>query len=123
MGGNKSPGGEVQGLYRDVSDGLMQLEQEMQRLQLWSAQPPDPQALASQQPFCVDTLSLPEWLQHVFLPSLRNSIERGYALPEKCQVAPMAEIYCQQLRLQQDIDGTALIAILESIDLALNAPR
>lgn len=113
----------MQGLYRDVSDRLLQLEREMKRLQLWGAQTPDPQALASQHPFCVDTLSLPEWLQHVFLPSLRNSIERGYALPEKCQVAPMAEMYCQQLRLQQDIDGANLIAILEGIDLALNAPR
>jgi uncharacterized protein YqcC (DUF446 family) len=113
----------VQGLYRDVTDRLLQLEQEMQRLQLWSAKPPDPLALASQQPFCVDTLSLPEWLQHVFLPTLRNSIERGCALPEKCQVAPMAEMYCQQLRLQQDIDGANLIAILEGIDLALNARR
>jgi uncharacterized protein YqcC (DUF446 family) len=35
--------------------------------------PPSTEALASDQPFCVDTLTLPRWLQFIFLPTLYDA--------------------------------------------------
>jgi uncharacterized protein YqcC (DUF446 family) len=110
-------------LHRDLAARLQQLELEMRRLRLWSEERPSPEALASRQPFCIDTLNFVQWLQHVFLPSLRDSIDRGDTLPEKCAVAPMAQMYFMQLRPQRDIDAAILLAVLQGIDTSLSAPR
>ncbi len=110
-------------LYREITARLEQLELELQRLRLWSEERPAREALASQQPFCVDTLTFPQWLQHVFLPRLRGSIEQGAPLPEKCEIAPLAEIYFLQLRAQQGIDAGILLEVLGGIDVALSSPR
>lgn len=110
----------MQLLYNDIAGLLLRLEQLLQQLDMWSEQPPEPAALASQQPFCIDTLDFAQWLQYVFVPTLRNTIECGAALPEKCQVAPMAEM---QLQLAGNVDAAALVTVLEAIDAALSAPR
>jgi uncharacterized protein YqcC (DUF446 family) len=76
-----------------VAEVLMDVEAELRRRSLWSRREPDPEALASTQPFCFDTLSLPEWLQFVFLPQMYALIDAGERLPEACGIAPMAEEY------------------------------
>ena len=110
-------------LYQQLAASLQQLELEMRRLQLWSDERPTPQALASRQPFCIDTLNFAQWLQHVLLPSLQDCIKQRNALPEKCEIAPMAELYFMQLRSQRNIDGATLLEVLQGIDAALSAPR
>ncbi len=67
----------------------------------WQLQSPSPQALASTEPFCVDTLSFDQWLQFIFLPRLR-ALVASHGLPTgPCGIAPMAE---------QALAGTALCA-------------
>jgi uncharacterized protein YqcC (DUF446 family) len=56
-------------------------------------------ALSSIEPFCVDTLTLPQWLQFIFIPRLRSLMAEGQALPERCEVLPMAEEYFKVLTL------------------------
>ena len=51
------------------------------------------EALASEQPFCIDTLTLPQWLQFIFLPRLYRLLEQDAALPDRCGIAPLAEEY------------------------------
>ncbi|PAR40003.1 pseudouridine synthase [Vibrio metoecus] len=64
---------------------LDELESTLCTAQLWQATPPTPQALASQEPFAVDTLLPHEWLQWIFLPKMKqaiaqNAVPRGFAL-------------------------------------------
>lgn len=72
-------------------DHLDALAEALQRAGLWGEQRPSPEALASTQPFAVDTLALEEWLQFVFIPKLRRYIQAHQQLPENMAVTPMAE--------------------------------
>ena len=57
----------------------------------WSEKRPDDTALASTEPFCVDTLHFHEWLQWVYIPKMRAFIAAHAALPERSGLLPMAE--------------------------------
>ncbi len=50
---------------------LTALEHELQQRQLWQDILPPDEALASSEPFCVDTLTFPQWLQFIFIPKMR----------------------------------------------------
>jgi uncharacterized protein YqcC (DUF446 family) len=75
----------------DIAEVLIDIESELRQLGLWDRIPPSSAALASDQPFCVDTLTLPQWLQFIFLPTLYQLLEDDQALPARCGIAPMAE--------------------------------
>ena len=70
---------------------LIDVEAHLRQLGLWDAEPPTDEALASTQPFCIDTLDFNQWLQFIFLPTMYQLIEDGEALPTECAIAPMAE--------------------------------
>jgi uncharacterized protein YqcC (DUF446 family) len=74
-----------------VAEVLIDIEAELRQLGLWEKIPPSTEALASTEPFCVDTLTLPQWLQFIFLPTIYRMLEQGEALPQRCGIAPMAE--------------------------------
>ncbi|NVD06093.1 YqcC family protein [Vibrio sp. JPW-9-11-11] len=57
------------------------LEQQLRAHACWQVSPPSEQALASQQPFAVDTLAPQEWLQWIFVPRMRLLLERQQPLP------------------------------------------
>lgn len=57
----------------------------------WNETPPDAAALASTEPFCIDTLLFHEWLQWVYIPKMRAFIADNAALPERSGLLPMAE--------------------------------
>jgi uncharacterized protein YqcC (DUF446 family) len=57
----------------------------------WEMQPPSAEALASPEPFCVDTLAFEQWLQWIFLPRMKQLLEAGAALPSVSGIQPMAE--------------------------------
>ena len=42
---------------------LIDIEAQLRQMGLWQAVPPSPEALASSQPFCIDTLDFSQWLQ------------------------------------------------------------
>ncbi|WP_372781022.1 YqcC family protein [Litorivivens sp.] len=75
----------------EIASLLIDLEAIMRASGLWSAQAPDPAALASSQPFCVDTLDLAQWLQFVFIPRMQGLLEAGLPMPEKCEIKPVLE--------------------------------
>ena len=105
----------MKSIYNDVADQLLQLEVELRRLQLWQEETPPAEALASKEPFCVDTLSLPQWLQFVFLPRMVELIEGARPLPTECGIAPIAEEYFRG----GDYTAGELIQLLEEIDARL----
>jgi uncharacterized protein YqcC (DUF446 family) len=100
-----------------VGELLMDIEAQLRQLGQWDTVPPTPQALASDQPFCVDTLTLPQWLQFVFLPTLYGMLEEERALPERCGIAPMAEEYFRG----SGLGSGELVAALVKIDELLTA--
>ncbi|KKO50121.1 hypothetical protein VT06_03835 [Arsukibacterium sp. MJ3] len=70
---------------------LIQLETELQQRQLWSSVPASDVAMASEMPFCCDTLRLEQWLQFIFLPKIQALLAAQRPLPTNVSILPMAE--------------------------------
>lgn len=104
----------MESIYNDIADQLLQLEAELRRMDLWRAEPPSPEALASTEPFCVDTLTLPEWLQFIFIPRMGQLIQMEQPLPQQCGIAPIAEEFFKETG-----GAEALIELLQAIDTRL----
>ena len=95
-----------------LAELLLLIERELQVLGWWSAQQPDAVALASPEPFCVDTLSFEEWLQWIFLPRMKAIIEQGGQLPAVSGVTQMGEmVYTDRAR-----QAGALLLLLGAFD-------
>jgi uncharacterized protein YqcC (DUF446 family) len=95
-----------------VAEILMDIEKELRELDLWEFDLPPEEALISQQPFAVDALTFPQWLQFIFLPRMYDLIEQQRQLPGNCGIAPMAEEYFSVL----DLHSSPLIEHLRRID-------
>ena len=98
-----------------VAEILIDIEKELRVLQLWEAHAPSAEALASTQPFAVDTLNFSQWLQFIFIPRMYFMINAEAPLPTDCGVAPMAEQYFSAMQLH----SAPLIAHLQRIDSLL----
>lgn len=77
--------------YTLLASLLIDIECELRRANLWSAETPSAEALASVEPFCVDTMDFQDWLQFVFLPRMQVLLNTGAPLPAKCDITAMAE--------------------------------
>lgn len=95
-----------------IADQLLLIERQLRQLGLWAQQAPSAQALASQQPFCVDSLAFEEWLQWIFLPRLKSMLEANAPLPTASGIAAMAE----QVFVGRALEVKGLIAALEEFD-------
>jgi uncharacterized protein YqcC (DUF446 family) len=100
----------------EVAALLIDIEAELRQLGLWDRIPPSPDALASDQPFSIDTLTLPQWLQFVFLPTVYRLLEEEQPLPGRCGIAPMAEEYFRGMGLASG----SLQQALHSVDRLLS---
>lgn len=102
--------------YISVAEILIDIEKELRELRLWEFESPSEQALLSTQPFAIDTLNFPQWLQFIFIPRLYLLIEQRMPLPPVSGVRPMAEHYFQTL----NINSGPLILHLGKIDSVLS---
>lgn len=107
---------ETVSMHTRIAELLIDIEAHMRQLGQWDKVKPSAEALASDQPFCVDTLTFPQWLQFVFLPTLYRMLEDGESLPERCGIAPMAEEYFRGTGLA----SSELVAALVRIDELLS---
>jgi uncharacterized protein YqcC (DUF446 family) len=103
-------------IYIAVAEVLIDIEKELRELQLWDSEMLSEEALSSVQPFAVDTMTFPQWLQFIFLPRMAALLEQGHPLPGNCGIAPMAEQYFSVLHLHSQV----LIAQLQKIDQLLS---
>lgn len=103
-------------LHISVAEVLIDIEKELRELQLWDFHTPSDEALLSTEPFAVDTLTFPQWLQFIFLPRMYFLIEHDMQLPANCGIAPMAEQYFSVLNLH----SLPLIMHLQQVDDLLN---
>lgn len=96
----------------EIADQLLLIERELRLMGAWTAVAPDAQALASCEPFCVDTLAFDQWLQWVFLPRMKVILETGAALPAASGVLVMAEMVYGG----REGHSSGLLAALERFD-------
>jgi uncharacterized protein YqcC (DUF446 family) len=99
-----------------IAEVLIDIEKELRELQLWDDEMISDEALMSEQPFAIDTMTFPQWLQFIFLPRLYFIIEQRLQLPVNCGIAPMAEQYFSVLSLP----SLPLIAHLKKMDTLLS---
>jgi uncharacterized protein YqcC (DUF446 family) len=100
----------------EVVEVLIDIEAQLRQLGQWNKVQPPAEALSSDQPFCVDTLTFPQWLQFVFLPTIYSMLQEDRTLPGRCGIAPMAEEYFRGTGLR----GSELVAALVRIDELLS---
>ena len=99
-----------------VAEILIDIEKELRDLRLWEFESPSEEALASNEPFAIDTLNFPQWLQFIFIPRLYFMVDQRFPLPSVSGVKPMAEEYFQVLNL----NSANLILYLDRIDKLLS---
>ncbi len=102
-----------------VADQLLLVERELRLMGVWSMTAPDAQALASCEPFCVDTLAFDQWLQWVFLPRMKIILETGEALPAVSGILAMAEMVYGE----RAAPAAGLLAALARFDRLISETR
>lgn len=96
----------------EVQERLQAIEQQLKSSGLWQSFAPNSQAFASVEPFCVDTMTPPQWLQWIFLPRMQALLDAGAPLPVSLAIAPYYEV-----ALEGDIPQRAqLLHCLNAID-------
>ncbi|MDO8332584.1 MAG: YqcC family protein [Pseudomonas sp.] len=95
-----------------LAQQLRLIEVELRRLDWWTAISPTAAALASEQPFAVDSMAFEQWLQWLFLPRMQQLLESGAPLPSACGIAPMAEMSLAERAYQ----ARALLQLLGEFD-------
>lgn len=87
-----------------VGEILLDIECELRRARLWQADMPSEEALASQQPFAVDTLEFHQWLQFILLPRMHLLVAERLPLPANCGIVPIAEeVYKNEVELMKPL--------------------
>lgn len=80
-----------------LAEQLLLIERELRVLGWWEVEAPSAEALASQEPFCVDSLTFEQWLQWIFLPRMKSLLEADADLPSVSGIQAMAEmVYREQ---------------------------
>ncbi|MCV2402164.1 YqcC family protein [Marinomonas sp. C2222] len=77
--------------HHTLADLLMDLQLAMQECEIWHCEQPSIDAMQSVEPFCIDTMSFEQWLRFVMIERFKVLIEQGMTLPNRCNIAPMAE--------------------------------
>ncbi len=98
--------------YTKIAALLIDVEAELRSIGLWSMEKPSEEALASTQPFAVDTLSFPQWVQFIYIERMRFIIAQNLPLPQSSAIAPMSEEYFRT----QKLSGYKLTDLFNKID-------
>ncbi|MBJ7538825.1 YqcC family protein [Marinomonas transparens] len=103
--------------HHGLADLLLDLQIAMQNCDVWDCESPTEQALASNEPFCIDTMAFEQWLRYVMMERFRILLETGTDLPARCQIAPMAE---DAFKSKPAENVANLVACLNRIDAHLS---
>jgi len=97
-----------------VDSLLGQINQEMIKQDLWQSTLPSKEALASEEPFCCDTLSFAQWLEFVLLPKMQMLVDSNMELPQEFLILPMAQQSFAKIA-QDTIELEQLIGQLDAV--------
>lgn len=102
-----------------IADHLLLIEQELRLLGWWEERAPSAEALASVEPFAVDTLSFEQWLQWIFLQRMKIILENDLPLPNASGILEMAEmVYVDRVQ-----ESTQLRRLLSEFDELIRSSR
>ena len=74
-----------------IADVLLEVEASLRIHGKWDESKPKANDLESTTPFCMDTLRFEQWLQWIFLPAMKESIEKIKPLPLQSAIFEYAE--------------------------------
>ena len=74
-----------------IADVLLEVEASLRTHGKWDENKPTASALNSSIPFCMDTLKFEQWLQWIFLPRMKDTIEQTKPLPAQSAIYEYAE--------------------------------
>jgi|SRR5690554_597413 len=75
-----------------LSKLLLLLESRLKQIDAWQVAQPEASAFNSNTPFCVDTMSLEQWLRYLFIPRMRALVDAGNGLPTSCAITEQVEM-------------------------------
>ncbi|KPQ21115.1 MULTISPECIES: YqcC family protein [unclassified Halomonas] len=102
-------------VHQQLHTALLELEATLKAANLWRMPAPEAAAFSSQQPFCIDTMSLLQWLRFVFIARLNTLAEAGGPMPAKCDVAPAIAAHLKQENVRAS-DYLLVVRAVERID-------
>ncbi|WP_106478634.1 YqcC family protein [Phytohalomonas tamaricis] len=103
--------------HQELREALSNLEAALQAADLWTIVQPEAKAFESTQPFCIDTMTLPQWLRFLLVPRLWSLIDAKATLPTNSQIAPAAEVYMQDYSLGA---RQSVVGALQKLDRVMN---
>ena len=106
-------------LPNHIADVLLEVEAHLRTSGHWDSVKPAASALASKEPFCVDTLHLEQWLQWIFLPRMKTILEQAHPLPAKSQIYEYAQDYLPK----QDAQTRNLLKLIKRFDDLIGAQQ
>jgi uncharacterized protein YqcC (DUF446 family) len=95
-----------------IADILLEVEATLRTSGKWDACQPPQEALASPEPFCLDTLRFEQWLQWIFLPRMKQILEHRQPLPRKSGIFAYAEGALDK----DDLPAASLLAVIKRFD-------
>lgn len=100
----------------EVRHSLQAIEQSMRELALWQLTPPEAEAFASTEPFCIDSMLAEEWLQWVLLPRMHALLDANAPLPKRFAITP----YFEEALKDRQPSCLPLLVLLQRLDSLLN---
>ncbi len=95
-----------------IADVLLEVEATLRINGKWDETRPSSSELASEQPFCLDTLAFEQWLQWVFLPRMKNTLEETKPLPAESSIF----VYAQECLHENDTYTGSLLKLIKTFD-------
>lgn len=103
-------------ISNQVRHNLQAIEQSMRDLALWQLTPPEAEAFASTEPFCIDSMQAEEWLQWILLPRMHALLDANAPLPTRFAITP----YFDEALKDKQPNCLPLLLLLQQLDSLLN---
>jgi uncharacterized protein YqcC (DUF446 family) len=99
-------------IHNRIADVLLEVEATLRVTDKWDRNVPGNDALASQEPFCMDTLKFEQWLQWIFLPRMKDTLEQARPLPRESGIFN----YAEDCLHKNDPCRTKILALIKHFD-------
>lgn len=96
----------------ELAELLLKIEAELRLFDCWGDKPPPIDALQSSLPFCCDTLDVTQWLQFLFIPRMKQILDKQTELPSTCSIAP----YLEECMAREAMKAGGLLEVVQQMD-------
>ena len=95
-----------------IADVLLGVEANLRTSGKWDKLEPPESALKSKSPFCFDTLKFEQWLQWIFLPRMKETLEQPSPLPAQSGIL----VYAEECLHKDEPSSADLLALIKQFD-------